>query len=235
MASRTCRCNSVVGRRLIRQITPRLRALNIFDIGNVFVYCLYVQKNNQGQKNINIYQVYGSPVVPSAGIYLVVGDSVKMGCNSNIIYIGKSEVLFRRICFLILELAEKAKNLHSDEIKNKLNGVLNQYSRAYLYIIGFPLLANIPPQINRVITQIRNKAKRKKLSLEEIVEACFLDTYDSHYNGLPCCVKQHPSEKLIKYIFQYIFNIFNSPQAQQYILNILQNINSTFQNCIQNC
>jgi len=84
-----CRCNdkdivNYLKDQIERKIIPCLEKLNIFDTQNVFVYCLYVEKNDQGQKNINIYQVYGSPVVPGAGIYLVVGDSTKMRCNSNI-------------------------------------------------------------------------------------------------------------------------------------------------------
>jgi len=132
-----------------------------------------------------------------------------------------------------------AEELHSGYIEDKLESVLNQYFKASLYIIGFPLLANIPSEIDQVINQIRNqirkKAKRKKLSLEEIAEACFLETYNSHYKGLPCCVIRAPSRKLIQSIFQYISHIFNSPQAQELILDILKAIDSTFQNCISQC
>jgi len=258
-----CRCNTQVNQLLSQINAPSqnlgspnlgnfLRNLGIFDLRNVFVYCLECsisrQQNQCPEIIVTPISVHGC-VVDKPGIYIVVGkpslgsqcrhnQNLRCNTNSTIIDIGSSNNLLRRFAYFISELKDDfCGKLHSTAHRIR-RAILNAYTsqnQTCLYIIGFPLLTNIPPQINQVITQIRNRVGRNNLSLEEIAEACFLDTYNSHYRGLPCCVRGAPPRKLIQSIFQYISYIFNSPQPQRDIQNILDAIDSTFQNCISQC
>jgi len=227
MASRTCRCNSVVG-RLIRQITPYLQALNIFDTGNVFVYCLecsiFRRQNQCPEIIVTPISVHGC-VVDKPGIYIVVGNpSLGSQCkqnqnqtcqtNSTIIHIGSSNNLLRRFAYFISELKDDfCEKLHSTahRIRRAILKAYTSQTNTCLYIIGLPL----KPQNNQ----------------QEEVERCFQEVFINSYEDLPCCIKQPANAKPN-------FNVFGTPNLQQTIQTIqdlLKDIDNIFNNCIQHC
>jgi len=241
-----CPCNVQVNQLLSQINAPSqnlgspnlgnyLQNLGIFDLQNVFVRCLDLQIANNTISILNLnnpsgQQFSSNQIVSNAGVYVVVGNSQSLGCNTNIIYIGSSGNLNERIGEFIRELQrpQKQNPLHSGAkcIKEKLLASASQNTPqpACLYIFGFPIQTQIS-------LQIAGRPLNGPLigeCIAKIAEACFLDTYEHCYKDLPCCVRRTPS-------ISPIYNIFNSQQAQQDIQDLLENIDLTFKTCIQAC
>jgi len=149
-----CPCNGIVN-QLIEHITPCLQNLGIFDLQNVFVVCLDLQRNGDGNgyiptNNSSIYlqgqfqqtSNLTNQIVSSAGVYVVLGNSCKLGCDnrSNITYIGESDNLKERIGNFIYTLrGSSSSSNHSgaETIREAL--VDNKILQTCLYILGFPI------------------------------------------------------------------------------------------------
>jgi len=254
MANGNCQCNGDID-KLICKITCHLQALNIFDIGNVFVCCLDLQIANNTISILNLnsssscINCSGQPfefnqIVSSAGVYVVVGNSQRLECNSNIIYIGSSGNLNDRINNFIRSLEririnnsttspQTPQNIAHSGVKcigQRLLYSQNTQPQGCLYIVGFPIKTNIPVQIagQTLNAQLRLIGE----CIAKIAEACFLDTYKTHYKGSPCCVERAPS---CDDDYYKCLNSSDPSQAQKDIQKILETINSIFQSCIQNC
>jgi len=209
-----CPCNDIVD-NLKEQIKIFLKNLNIFDVDNVMVGCLKIEKN-QNQEGYNAdFDGDLSLLRGKKGIYIVVGNSCKLECDnqSDIIYIGGQEEIGDQTLDGRIEQFKNAFNRtqsnHSGAEKIKKRMMDKKIKKACLYIFGFPLID-------------RHKCKIEK------VEGCFQVIYAYYYDKSPCFVDKMPAAD---------FTIFctNSQRAKQLILSLLHTIDLTFRDCIPNC
>jgi len=208
-----CPCNGAMNQlisKLIRRMTSYMRILRIFDFRNVFVVCIDIQ-NNQGQISATENPVHNG-LVQAPGIYVVVGNSCKLRCDnrSNIIYIGSSENLRRRIGGDFIATLQKGNNQHSGAQKIRKAILINNISQTCLYIIGFPL-------------KDAHKDKVEKL------EGCFQAAYIHFYLIDPCFVDQTEDPDFT------IFGLIPPDDARRTIQFILTTIDIFFRDCIRDC
>jgi len=205
--------------KLLNQIKTYLRTLKIIEVNNVFIG--YINIRNKGQLTANCYSVYRdlSSLKGKKGIYIVIGNSCKLGCDnrSSIIYIGGQEergqqTLDGRIGKFINEF--KGTGPHNGAKKIKKRIIENNITQTCLYIIGLPL----------------KDAHKDKV---EKAEGCFQAAYRHFYLIDPCFVDQTKDPDFT--IFQSISPIIFPDDARRTIQFILTTIDIFFRDCIQNC
>jgi len=248
-----------------------LQNLGIFDLRNVFVCCLDLQIANNRISVLNLnnpdnppcmnssrQQLSFNQIVSNAGVYVVVGNSERLRCNSNIIYIGSSGDLQDRIKNFFRTLERPQNNTQQSSqnntqqydshtgancIRKRLlqstsgnTSSQNTSRQASLCIFGFP----IQTEISLKIAERQLNAINKCLAcIAEIAEACFIDTYrllvSSSLNRIrKLCPKNKKKPCCVSRApscnedYYKFLNSSNPSQAQQDILEILKAINLTF-------